>query len=362
MNYPLQDWYQIPHELRRSDWSEPYFDTGGGNALMATLSVPFFAGTGEARRIMGIVTADIALDWLTETVGSIKVLQTGYAFLLSRNGTIVTHPDAERIMNETIFSLAEARGDRVMRELGRRMQRGELGFAPYTTYAGIGSRLYYAPVPSAGWTLAIVFPEAELFSSARHLTLTVAGIGVAGLLLLAGIVSKTARSITKPLSALAEATKEISEGKFNAPFARQHGSGRGGGAEPGLFGNDRCAPRAHRAAGGCHGGQAADRRRAVYRARYPDVDPAEDAAVSGAQGVRPVRGHRPGQGGWRRLLRLLRDRRKPVVPGHRRCLRQRRASRVVHGGDEDAYQGGREIRVRRGRNPHRGERGDRPRQ
>ncbi len=44
MNYPLQDWYQIPHELRRSDWSEPYFDTGGGNALMATLSVPFFAG------------------------------------------------------------------------------------------------------------------------------------------------------------------------------------------------------------------------------------------------------------------------------------------------------------------------------
>jgi len=216
MNYPLQDWYQIPRELLRSGWSEPYFDDGGGNALMATLSVPFFAGAGETRRFRGVVTADIALDWLTATVGSIKVLQTGYAFLLSRNGTIVTHPVADRIMNETIFSVAEARGDRAMRALGRRMQRGESGFAPYTTYAGIESRLYYAPVPSAGWTLAIVFPEAELFSSVRHLTLTIAGIGAGGLLLLAGIVAQTARSITKPLSALAEATKEISEGKFDA--------------------------------------------------------------------------------------------------------------------------------------------------
>ena len=35
------DWYQIPKELNRSQWTEPYFDEGGGETLMATYSVPF---------------------------------------------------------------------------------------------------------------------------------------------------------------------------------------------------------------------------------------------------------------------------------------------------------------------------------
>ena len=214
-NYPLQDWYQIPRELGRATWSEPYYDEGGGNVLMATLSVPFYAGSGEQRRLKGIVTADIALDWLTKSIGAIKVLDTGYAFLLSRNGTLITHPDAERIINETIFSLAEARNDSAMRELGRRMIRGETGFAPYLTYTGVKSRLYYAPVPSTGWTLAIVFPESELFADIRSLTLTIAAMGLAGLLMLAGVSLRIARSVTRPLGELAAATASISEGRFD---------------------------------------------------------------------------------------------------------------------------------------------------
>jgi sigma-B regulation protein RsbU (phosphoserine phosphatase) len=217
-NYPLQDWYQIPRELGRAEWSEPYYDEGGGKTLMASLSVPFHSGSGEQRRIKGIVTADIALNWLTKTIGEIKVLDTGYAFLLSRNGTVITHPDAARMLNETIFSVAEARDDPAMRELGRRMIRGETGFAPYLTYKDVKSRLYYAPIPSTGWTLAIVFPEAELFDDVRTLTLTVTAMGIAGLLLLAGITLRIARSLTRPLGALATATAAISEGRFDVPL------------------------------------------------------------------------------------------------------------------------------------------------
>src|SRR5512135_3331000 len=39
--YDRWDWYQIPKELNHPDWSEPYYDEGGGNILMATYSVPF---------------------------------------------------------------------------------------------------------------------------------------------------------------------------------------------------------------------------------------------------------------------------------------------------------------------------------
>ena len=58
------DWYQIPKELERPDWSEPYYDEGGGNILMATYSVPFYTEGRGQRQFTGIVTADISLRWL----------------------------------------------------------------------------------------------------------------------------------------------------------------------------------------------------------------------------------------------------------------------------------------------------------
>jgi sigma-B regulation protein RsbU (phosphoserine phosphatase) len=220
-NYLQQDWYQVPRELAKAQWSEPYYDEGGGNKLMATYSVPFYTGSGKARHIQGVVTADISLDWLTQTIGAIKVLNTGYAFLLSRNGTIVTHPVADHILNETIFTLAEAGGDMVLREVGRRMLRGETGFVPYRNFDGAPARLYYGPVPAADWSLAIVFPESELFSGIRELTLTVAAIGVLGMLLIALVVVVIARSITRPLHSLAIAAGRMRGGDFDVQLPAQ---------------------------------------------------------------------------------------------------------------------------------------------
>lgn len=214
-DYLHQDVYQIARELGSAGWSEPYYDEGGGNILMATYSVLIYQGEGDARRITGVVTTDIALDWLTQDIGAIKVLDTGFAFLLSRNGAVVSHPVERNIMNESFFSIAEARGDPSLREVGRRMQRGEADFIAYTSKEGMPSRLYYAPIPAAGWTLGIIFPEAELFADIRDLTLSVAVIGALGILLMALVVVLISRSITRPLSALATAVGEMSDGNFD---------------------------------------------------------------------------------------------------------------------------------------------------
>lgn len=214
--YLTLDWYQIPREVRERVWSEPYFDEGSGKMLMTSCSAPFFSGRGAAKRVDGVVVADVSLEWLTELVASIKVLKSGYSFLLSRNGTILTHPDKELIMNETIFSLAESQQNPALREIGRKMVHGESGLIPYTDSRGIRSWMYYAPVTSTGWTLAVVFPEEELFAGVRGLTITVACMGLAGILLLSACVAVIARSITTPLHRLAEATEEIASGNFDA--------------------------------------------------------------------------------------------------------------------------------------------------
>ncbi len=213
--YIYWDWYQIPRELGRLEWSEPYFDEGAGNILMSTCSVPFYEEKGGEKKLKGIVTADISLDTLTELVSSVKILKTGYAALFSRNGMLLAHPLKDTIMNETFFSIAEANNDPSIRELGKKMIRGESGFVFHKSLMGVRSWMYYAPIRSTGWTLAVVFPEAELLEHVRRLTVTMASIGFAGILLLVMAVVYVAGTITKPLRSLAAATGEIASGNFD---------------------------------------------------------------------------------------------------------------------------------------------------
>ena len=85
--YFYMDWYQIPKELERAVWTEPYNDEGGGNIIMATYTVPFYRTMDGKKVFAGVVTADISLEWLEDMISDIKLFKTGYAFLLSRHGT-----------------------------------------------------------------------------------------------------------------------------------------------------------------------------------------------------------------------------------------------------------------------------------
>ncbi len=221
-DYTCRDWYQIPRELGKTEWSEPYYDEGGGNILMATCSVPFYEMQNRQKQFAGVVTADISLKRLTDIVSGIKVLKTGYGFLLSRNGTFLAHPRQDIIMNESLFSLAEERGSQELRTIGRRMAAGESGFIPFQTIDGVQSWMYYAPLRHVGWSIGVVFPEAELFSDIRTLTMTMAGIGLAGVILLMTAIVFIAKSVTNPIRALAAASDKIAAGDFEAqlPEAR----------------------------------------------------------------------------------------------------------------------------------------------
>lgn len=214
--YFYWDWYQIPKELNRPAWTEPYYDVGAGNIIMSTYSVPFYKTVLGKRQLMGVVTADISLSWLQEIIASIKIGQTGYGFLVSKNGTFVTHHDERLIMNETIFSAAEARADARLRELGREMIRGRSGFVPFSSLlTGKKCWMVYAPLSSSGWSLGVLFPQDELMADITHLNRIVIFLGLAGFLFLLVVIVLISGSITRPLRALAGAAKDIATGNLD---------------------------------------------------------------------------------------------------------------------------------------------------
>ncbi|MBT5470860.1 MAG: SpoIIE family protein phosphatase [Nitrospina sp.] len=210
------DWYKIPKEKNKPMWSEPYFDEGAGNIVMATYSVPFYRSDKEGRKLMGIVTADISLKWLQEMVSSIKIAETGYAFLISKKGTLITHPKQNLILNHTIFSLANEFNRPDLYKLGEEMVKGETNFVSIKhLFTGEDAWLFYAPLPSNGWSLGVVFPKSELLAGITRLQIDLRMFAAAGMILLIVVIIFIARSITKPIRKLSIAAEEMAKGNMD---------------------------------------------------------------------------------------------------------------------------------------------------
>ncbi len=213
--YFTMDWYQVPKELGRPVWSEPYYDEGGGDIIMATYSVPLYRGDGLQRQFWGVVTADVSLAWLRDIVASVKIYQTGFAFLISQGGVFVTSPKPEMIMRESIFSLAEASQNVQLRHLGRDMIAGKEGFVQLQGFiTGKKSWLYYAPLGATGWSLGVIFPEEELFAGVRALSQKLTLISLIGFGFLVVVIIVFSRSVTRPLRTLEQSTAALGKGDF----------------------------------------------------------------------------------------------------------------------------------------------------
>jgi len=216
-NYFTLDWYEIPKLLGKPVWSEPYFDDGGVNQLVSTYSVPLFDRSNGQKKFIGILTIDLSLDWFQKNISGIKVYETGFGFLISRNGVIVSHPIKDFIMNETIFSIADERDSPDLRRIGRKMVHGESGFgeiAYKNARNGKPSWLAFAPVTLNGWSVGVVFPVDEFMADSTHLSRVIGALAAGGFLALLILLIAIARSITRPLRQLTIASEKFAQGDF----------------------------------------------------------------------------------------------------------------------------------------------------
>jgi sigma-B regulation protein RsbU (phosphoserine phosphatase) len=216
--YRTLDWYQLPLELGRPVWTEPYFDEGGGGVLMVTYTMPIPAP--EGGRFDGIVTAQLSLDWLRSTIGSMDIGEGGYAVLLSRTGLVIHHPRPEMVIRESIFSLADEVGQEEARRVGQSMIRGETGFVEFHGLTG-GTGDYwlsYAPVPGTGWSLGALFPRAQITAKLLTLWRRSFVLGLLGLLGMTMVAVGVSRSITRPIRDLQEAAAVLARGNLEAPI------------------------------------------------------------------------------------------------------------------------------------------------
>jgi sigma-B regulation protein RsbU (phosphoserine phosphatase) len=215
-NFRRGEWYSVPKEIGEPYWSEPYYDEGVGEILMTTFSVPFYIVKNGIRVFAGIVDADVSLEWLTAMVSSVKMFESGYALIVSKKGTFVTHPKEDYILKESVFSVAERLNSLQVKKYGEQMIIGETGFVRILgTLLDTPGWMFFTPMKSTNWTLAVMFPEDELYKDLNYLNQIILFIALVGFLLLFIIIVLISKRLTNPLEKLTIAAEGIGTGNLD---------------------------------------------------------------------------------------------------------------------------------------------------
>ncbi len=223
--YQDQEWYAAALARGQPLWTDPYFDEGGGDVLMVTRSVPVTMRTADGEKVVGVATADVALGWLDKVVRELPVSTSGYAFVVGPGELVAGHPGSAR---GAPSHLAAAPG---MDDAYRRAVRESLasdagdGQAPRDVRDprdGRSGWMSGLPLGETGWHAVLFFPDADRAEATIAFRRRLLAASLLGGLLLALAMAALARSIVRPVSALAQATVEVAGGRLDSPLPPIH--------------------------------------------------------------------------------------------------------------------------------------------
>jgi sigma-B regulation protein RsbU (phosphoserine phosphatase) len=219
--YFYLDWYQLCKLLDRPVWTEPFMDYNPENIyskdMIASYCQPLKDKEGK---YIGTISVDLSLSWLSNTISAVKPYPNSYSIMIGQGGTYFVHPDSTKLVYQTIFTESIEHPDTAMVNLGHAMQRGEEGMCQLTVN-GEDCYVFYKPLGTTGWSVAIVCPESDIFGGFNKLRRSVTGTVVGGLLLLMLVCGRFIRHEIKPLTKLARQAETIASGDFSVTLPEE---------------------------------------------------------------------------------------------------------------------------------------------
>ena len=213
--YFFTDWYLMPKLLGRPCWTEPYMDLDVATNTSEMVTSYCQAITDQKGQMIGVINTSLSLNWLSQTISSIKPYPHSYSIMIGRGGTYFVHPDTTKITRQTIFTQTLEQPDTALTALGYAMQHGEEGMKQMSIN-GEDCYVFYKPLGKTGCSMAIVCPESDIFSGFDRLRRTIMTIVIVGLLLMLYFFIRIITRELQPLRRLAKEAEAIASGQFDA--------------------------------------------------------------------------------------------------------------------------------------------------
>ncbi|UTW08266.1 methyl-accepting chemotaxis protein [Pseudomonas benzenivorans] len=190
-------WYPVAKSANQAMLTEPYPDAGSGEILISAV-----AKLRDQGQFKGAFGGDISLKTISDTINTLNFNGAGYAFLLARNGNIISHPNTE-LNGKPIGELFDGQTPALKQDLSAIRGDGEnllVSFTPLSNLTGMD------------WYIGVVLDESKVLAEANALSWRAATgtlIGVALSLLLLGALMA---HLLRPLSQLQNSLRDINSG------------------------------------------------------------------------------------------------------------------------------------------------------
>jgi len=159
-NNSAANWFFTGLQSESGEWTEIYYDETAQTWLIEYV-VPFF----QDNQPIGVVDIGHSLDTLAKLVSFLDFGQEGYAFILSRTGKVLVHPD-EDFVGKNIFEVAEELDNEDLETIGNRATQGQsFSATSISVVTKQDSWVFCEPISLASWSICIMFDQAVLISA-----------------------------------------------------------------------------------------------------------------------------------------------------------------------------------------------------
>ncbi|MBP2636144.1 MAG: methyl-accepting chemotaxis sensory transducer with Cache sensor [Firmicutes bacterium] len=157
------------------------------------------------KKLKGSLLGVVDLETLSKKIASTQIGNSGYAFLVDRQGKIIMHPDDGMVKEMTDCSNFEP----VQEAIG-----GKSGITSYN-YNNQKVLAGYSNVASSGWGVVAQLPSNEAMESADKVKMTGIVFTILGILLAVVVGFYAAGVFVKPIHELVRVTQKVAEGDLS---------------------------------------------------------------------------------------------------------------------------------------------------
>lgn len=221
----IRPWYQEAAVQGKTVWS-PIYVMFSHSRLGITLAEPVYD---DKYKLLGVVGTDILLSEISKFLNSLRIGQTGQAFIIERSGLLVASSTSEQRFiqdgdktqrlfathsRDPLIQLTAQYLNQNVDALNQINQSQQLSF-------NLNRDRYYLQVTPFNddrgleWLIVVAIPEADFMEQIHDNTRTTISLCFAAFVVATGLGIFTARRITQPITQLSIAAAKIAEGKFN---------------------------------------------------------------------------------------------------------------------------------------------------
>ncbi|MBA2079737.1 SpoIIE family protein phosphatase [Rhodanobacter sp. PCA2] len=204
------NWFRVGLHCAQGCWQRHFHSLSRRRELVNYSAV--IQRDGQA---IGLINADVSLDWLNLILGELRKPPGAYAFVLDEGGAYLAHDNP---------AMVGQRGDpALLRALAQPgTARVRLAIAQNPQAGGKPVWIYLFPVEGTHWSFGLAMPEAMIYAGVRQAFMRVLLLGLLALLAVAAITLLATRRTLAPLGTLATRAEQVARGAlaFELPRAR----------------------------------------------------------------------------------------------------------------------------------------------